>query len=430
MDSSKRIQFSMDADALRFTKNPANVTVNPGETATLSVEVTGGKTPYKYQWSMSRDGAREQWYDVSGKTEATNSVKTDASAAGATMVYRCKVTDAAGTTLYSDLGSITVGAKELKIKTQPQGGNVQVGDTLKMSVAAEGGKEPYSYQWFVYEGKMFRDYLPLGGSDKAKNTTTAEMSYTFTAEAGAEKKFRCEITDSEGKKVTSETAVVNIAAAAPLTIVDQPDSYTTKANVGSTLAAFYIQVSGGKAPYDFTWFLGMEGGGTSVNSGMDDIEVRHASNEGYSTMRAMVNSSFEYTADNRYFFYCEVVDANGTKVTSDAFDITLIYQPLSATASGPSRVALGATATLQVIISGGKGPYELTWMGYNADSYSQGFTTSAITWNGVSLSQDGTTLTVDTSKCQAKQFKCEVTDATGASKMVDFSFEVYLPIKR
>ena len=389
MDSSKRIQFSMDADALRFTKNPANVTVNPGETATLSVEVTGGKTPYKYQWSMSRDGAREQWYDVSGKTEATISVKTDASAAGATMVYRCKVTDAAGTTLYSDLGSITVGAKELKIKTQPQGGNVQVGDALKMSVAAEGGKEPYSYQWFVYEGKMFRDYLPLGGSDKAKNTTTAEMSYTFTAEDGAEKKFRCEITDANGKSVTSDSAVVTIVAKEdPLKIVNQPSSI--QAQAGDT-PVFFMEVEGGKFPYSFQWMSKNEYGAGSVNGAYG---VQTYDDMYWSKMQLIVGNGSDWTTNEE--FYCVVTDAAGNKVTSDTFTISLVG-PVSITTNAVTKVKNDSIVELVVVAHGGNsGQYKFIWMGGNSH------TTGVTSWNGVSITTSGSksVMTIDTSKCK------------------------------
>jgi len=49
MDSSKRIQFSMDTEALRITQNPADVTCDAGETVAYSVKDEGGKKDYSYK---------------------------------------------------------------------------------------------------------------------------------------------------------------------------------------------------------------------------------------------------------------------------------------------------------------------------------------------------------------------------------------------
>ena len=45
MDSSKRIQFSMNTDALRITQNPADVTCQAGEAVAFTVKAEGGKEP-------------------------------------------------------------------------------------------------------------------------------------------------------------------------------------------------------------------------------------------------------------------------------------------------------------------------------------------------------------------------------------------------
>jgi hypothetical protein len=125
-------------------------------------------------------------------------------------------------------------------------------------------------------------------------------------------------------------------------------------------------------------------------------------------------------------YRCVVTDSNGASVTSDPATIAVdnTATEFTVTGTGPSSVRPGETVTLKVNVSGGKAPYTMTWMGYNADDYSQGFTTSVIYWNGVALSADGTTLTVDTSKCEATSFKCEVKDANGNRQVVSFSFQV------
>ena len=158
--------------------------------------------------------------------------------------------------------------------------------------------------------------------------------------------------------------------------------------------------------------------------GIYGIQTRDEAAYGYSEMQVLITENFEYSDANRYYFYCNVTDANGNYVRSNAFDITVVSSVFTASGNGPSRVDYGETATLKVNASGGKAPYKFTWMGYNEEDYSQGFTTGVIYWKGITVSADGTTLTVDTSKCDAKQFKCEVTDANGNRKLVEFSFTV------
>ena len=407
MDSSKRIQFSMNTEALRFTKNPDDVTVNPGETATLSVEVTGGKTPYKYQWSMSRDGAREQWYDVSGKTEATISVKTDASAAGATMVYRCKITDAAGTTLYSDLGSITVSNSELKIKTQPVGGTKKPGEYMTPFVEAEGGKQPYTYQWEAADGNTWLK-VP-GATAAALNMGVGESA------VGEDLIYRCVVTDANGKSVTSDSAVFKIVAAeSPLKIKTQPVGGTVKPGTAGTLS---VEAEGGKAPYTYQWQTYLQISSAQRGRWVD------VSGQTSANLRVLIPAD---AGQGEQSYRCVVTDYNGASVTSDSATIVVenTATEFTVTGSAPSSVKRGETATLKVNVSGGTKPYKFVWMGYNADDYSQGFTTSVIYWDGVTLSADGSTLTIDTSKCEAKQFKCDVTDGNGNKQRVEFEFQV------
>ena len=206
----------------------------------------------------------------------------------------------------------------------------------------------------------------------------------------------------------------------PLKIITQPES--VKVGVGDA-PYFEIEVTGGKAPYSFAWFIGEEGGGRTVR-GVYGIQTKDEPAYGYSEMQVLITENFEYSDANRYFFYCEVTDADGSKVTSNFVDITVESSAFTVTGSSPAQVKPGETVTLKVNASGGTKPYKFLWMGYNEDDYSQGFTTAAIYWSGVTLSADGSTLTIDTSKCEAKEFKCDVTDANGNKQRVEFCFVV------
>lgn len=93
-------------DPLRFVKQPEDVTVQIGGTATFSVEVTGGVKPYQYQWQVYNPKTGK-WVDLKGFTEATISrdnieKKWDGAR------FRCVVTDAQGTKIVSEEAVLTV----------------------------------------------------------------------------------------------------------------------------------------------------------------------------------------------------------------------------------------------------------------------------------------------------------------------------------
>ena len=96
-------------DPLRFVKQPEDVTVQIGGTATFSVEVTGGVKPYQYQWQVYNPKTGK-WVDLKGFTEATISrdhieKKWDGAR------FRCVVTDAQGTKIVSEEAVLTVRGK-------------------------------------------------------------------------------------------------------------------------------------------------------------------------------------------------------------------------------------------------------------------------------------------------------------------------------
>ena len=340
MDSSKRIRFTMGEETvkpekepekepektepLKIKTQPKDTTVTAGETAYMSVEAEGGKTPYKYQWLMSLDGAREQWDKAPGQTSATLNIKTSETNSRLSPVYRCMVTDKNGDVVYSDLASVTVEQKQEEAKTEP------------------------------------------------------------------------------------------------LKIYDQPDSVTASAG---DVAEFFIEVEGGQYPYSFEWMAIDGQGGHATVEGQYGVQTMDDAGYGWSVMQMIVGNGNDWTTNED--FYCVVTDANGSKVTSNTFTITLDNKPFTVTGTGPSRVKPGETATLKINVSGGKKPYEFQWMGYNEDDYSQGFTAGVIYWKGITVSSDGSTMTVDTSECEARAFKCWVSDAAGNKQLVEFEFSVY-----
>jgi MYXO-CTERM domain-containing protein len=93
-------------DALRFVREPEDVSVQEGEDVSFEVEVGGGVKPYTYQWQIW-DPVHEEWVDLPGFTEPTLSRK-DVEKKWDGCRFRCVVTDAAGTQIVSQEVTLTI----------------------------------------------------------------------------------------------------------------------------------------------------------------------------------------------------------------------------------------------------------------------------------------------------------------------------------
>jgi len=355
MDSSKRVRFDLEPVngeeaeelPLKITAQPRSTTVEVGTAAAMSIAVEGGKEPYKYQWyGCETTGRNDKWLMVMGMNAAA--CKTPVLNEAGEMRLRCEVTDAEGTKVTSETAIVTVTdtTPELKIKTQPEGYSVDLGAIAFLKVEVEGGKEPYSYQWYRQKGGKWE--ADVFGT---KADFGAEVKETMT--------MRCEITDANGTKVTSNSATLTVKEAAkPLEIVKQPKRVTAK--VGDA-PYFDIEVTGGKAPYTFTWYVGDEGGAKSVK-GIYGIQTREEPAYGYAEMQVKITENFEYSDANRYFFYCNVTDADGNYVRSNAFDITVTVSELWVNKHSTDMVVkLGHTGSVSVGFAGGTKPYSFKW---------------------------------------------------------------------
>ena len=245
MDDTKRVKFSTgkeeqkpeeqkpeETKPLAIKTQPVSVMVNVGETAELKVEVEGGKEPYTYQWQKTvtiTKSVTSDFVDEEGKYEGakTDTFKITLASAGSIKAISCKITDAEGNTVTSEVATLTfVGEEEnketeedssasarpssptkpttsiaLAIKTQPEGTTVKTGESATLSVTAEGGKAPYTYQWEYYAR-----YKKSASWSKIDSATENEVSVSQVSAGNV--KYRCVITDAEGASVTSEECTV------------------------------------------------------------------------------------------------------------------------------------------------------------------------------------------------------------------------------
>ncbi|SUJ01322.1 gliding motility-associated C-terminal domain [Sphingobacterium spiritivorum] len=277
---TRSVTIGQPAAALAGTTSKTDVSCFGGSNGTASIAVTGGTTPYTYSWSPSGGTAAS----ASGLAAGTYTVTvTDANA--------CQITR-----------NVTVGQPAAALSATATKTDVSCngGSNGTATVSVTGGTPGYTYSW-----------APTGGT-AASATGLAAGTYTVT------------VTDANACQTTATVTV------------DQPDALTgnaTKTDVscfGGSNGTATIAVTGGKAPYTYSW---SPSGGTAAS----------ATGLGIGT----------YTVT--------VKDANSCQITRSV----TIGQPAAALAGTTSKTDVscfgGSNGTASIAVTGGTTPYTYSW---------------------------------------------------------------------
>jgi hypothetical protein len=199
-----------------FTQQPANATVNQGQTASFSV-VVSGTAPFTYQWR--RDGGA-----ISGATNSTLQLgNVQPSADG---LYSVVVTNVLGSVI-SNAAALVVNGPPVII-AQPRTETVLVGGSVTFAVSAAGGNS-FTFQWR-------KNGIPIAGA----TGPTLPLSGVAAGDAGNYDVLVGNASGTVGSSLAQLTVVT--AATAPV-ITQQPGARTVVAG-----ATFTLTVSATGAP--------------------------------------------------------------------------------------------------------------------------------------------------------------------------------------
>ena len=178
-----------------ITTQPKDQTAAVGATATFTIAATGAES---YQWQF-RSSSSATWSNSSAASAKTASFSVTAESYRDGYQYRCKVTNAAGTTI-SNTVTLTVLAKPT-ITTQPKDQTAAVGETVSFTVKASGAD---SYQW----------YFRKSSTDSwSKCSGTGATTATLSVEAKAYRngyQYRC-LVKNAGGQVYSDAATLTVS---------------------------------------------------------------------------------------------------------------------------------------------------------------------------------------------------------------------------
>ena len=287
------------------------------------------------------------WNEATCITPKTCSVcgETEGEALGHNMVdgtcTRCGYTEAVGGP---------------QIVSQPSDYVGMVGDTATFTVVAEG--EGLKYQWYYYD-------TAASEWKKSGSGTSATLSVEFKSYRNNQE-YRCEITDSDGNSVTTNTVKL-IAKVVDLVIVTQPVDYVGSVNDN---LSFTVVATGNGLTYK--WFYSDDAGATWKKSGTPGFDT--------ATLLPILRAYRD-----GYQYYCQITDIFGNTVNSAVVSATVKSSPVTITQQ-PEDVTMAHIGKLYYysvaatgdnltyrweVSSDGGNTWELSWnQGYESQTLS------------------------------------------------------------
>ena len=387
------------AKPLTLKTEPAGVTAKEGDTVSFKVEAEGGKKPYTYQWSYrntSLIGYKQMQNNDENKGVATDtlSVTLSSNHFNHKYEYRCIVTDAEGNSVTSEVAGLTLKTKPLTIRKEPSDVTAAEGDTAIFRVEAEGGKEPYTYQW-SYKNTSLMGYKQMQNSIENDGVTTDTLKVTLSADHFNHKyEYRCIVTDADGNSVTSKVAGLKLEATDPLTITQQPKDVECKQD---ERVKFKVAVTGGAKPYTYKWQVYK-----------DDVGSWGDSDQKGDTIDAI---AYRFAFDNHWKFRCVVTDARGNQVTSDTATLVEKVSALQVEID-PDKLTVGQgdQGTVRVYTAGGVQPLSYQWQ----------FSINKSIWKDIPDGASDTLTITGSSNQNGVYLRCIVTDAKGNSQTTGY----------
>lgn len=312
--------ISVEPDPTVTISAPRNTIVS-GQNITLKSSVTGGVSPYSYQWYSNGN-------PISGATSSSLTISPTVNTK-----YWVNVTDSTGYLSQSNSLIIYVDPYfTLTSSINPS----DVGQKVDFTTVSSGGSGSDSYSYTLYDGTSSNDSAISSG-------TSSSFSYTFS-KAGSYL-LDYSVSDSDGN--TSFASITQVVHSDPSVSIS---SSVNPVDTG-ILVEFSSHITGGTPPDSWYW----EADGNTFDT--QDINVSFSSPGSY-TISLTIEDSNGYSSSASYV---ETVDAN-PKV--------LAYANVSETDTG---IPVQFTS----VPENGTAPFNFTWLEKGiVVSYSENFSKS------------------------------------------------------
>ena len=192
---------------------PEDCAVGEGETAGFMTKASGEDLTYQWQYC---DPESDQWKDVQSEGSRTDTLSVKVTSDMDGQRYRCIIKNGEGKSLVTEEAVLNI-KYELTILQQPSDFSGREGDTALFTVTAAGYQVTYQWQY------------QNAGSQEWKNSSMAgSRSSTLVVPVTGSRngqKYRCVLTDGDGKRLVTEETVLRTKTENPFTDVIQGQYY-------------------------------------------------------------------------------------------------------------------------------------------------------------------------------------------------------------
>ncbi len=226
----------------KITKQPANLTVQEGQSASFT-STASGTPPPTVRWELSGDGGAT-WSSVAGATTSTLTIAS-AKASESANKYRANFANSAGS-ITSKSVTLTVQAPP-QITKQPADATVEEGQNAVFEVAASGSPTP-TVKWET-SSNAGATWTAISGA------TSAQLTISAVKTSLSGRKYRATFKNTVGQ-ATSEAATLTVQN--PPAVTRQPASVS----VNEGQSAHFEAVASGFPTPTVQWEISADRGGT------------------------------------------------------------------------------------------------------------------------------------------------------------------------
>jgi len=334
------VTVSAPCTPLSITSQPAAVTINSGQSVTLSVSASGPAPLVYYWYRISSGGSVLVQAGPSASLAVAPSTTTD---------YFVWVYPGCGTPLVSNVARVTVATcAGPSITSQPASIGIAPGQSTTLTVGA-AGTAPLAYYWYRLSnsGSTLVQAGPSASLAVSPSQTTEYFAWVYG---------NC------GTPVSSNVARVTLVCSPP-SISTHPSSTTISPGQSTTLNV----TASGTSPLSYYWYrIGSTG----------SVLVQTGSSPSLAVAPATTTDYFVWV-----YGPCGAVVSNVARVTVSCVPVTVSQHPASST-SQPGQ-------TVQLSVAGsGTGPFAYQWYQLTAaGSVPVGTSSPALTVSPATTSQ-------------------------------------------
>lgn len=365
---------------------------NLGDSVNLTGAAEGGKGPYTYSYYFKQ--SENSGWTLKGTEYGSDTSASFTPSKATSYDVKINVKDSEGTVV-SKLFTVKVNnSNPLDNKSTVSASSINLGDTIDIKGAAEGGKGPYTYSYY------FKQEANSAWSLKG-TANTKETAVSITPSKATKYDIKVIVKDSTGKTVSKTFKVdVNAASAALNNKSTVKNSSITLGNTIDITGA----AEGGKGPYTYSYYFKKSSDSSWTLKGTANTTATSAS------VKPGTATAYDIKVD--------VKDSTG-KVVSKTFKVNVgkaVAALDNKSTLKTTKIYLGDTIDITGAATGGKGPY--TYSYYFKRSADSGWTLKG------TANTSETAVSIKPSAAVKYDVKVIVKDANGKSVSKIFTVNV------